>query len=204
MTFRTLLLSLASVLVLGAGASAGVIADYRADFQGTTSKTGWSYQWNNGPIGTQSKYQRLVWSDSQGAYIADAKSYPAADQSSFVAAGSGVGASRSHTGSPDSVGFAAVFSIACYQVQPGQAGVGSITGSSITVPHGAPGWPSVEVQIYVNDTLKGTVPVTGTAGSFDMSLGTLAVGDRVYVAVGPGETNSYDSFQVSYQIATGP
>jgi len=204
MTFRTFLISLASVLVLGAGASAGVIADYGADFQGTTPKTGWIYQWNNGPIGTQSKYQRLVWSGSQGAYIADAKSYPAADQSSFVAAGSGMGSSRSHTGSPDSVGLAAVFSIACYQVQPGQAGIGSITSSSITVPYAANGWPSVEVQIYVNDTLKGTFPVTGTAGSFDVSLGTLAVGDRVYVAVGPGETNSYDSFQVSYQITAGP
>jgi hypothetical protein len=55
----------------------------------------------------------------------------------------------------------------------------------------------------VNDTLKGTIPVTGTAGSFDLSLGTLAVGERVYVAVGPGATNSYDSFQVNYQITTG-
>jgi hypothetical protein len=55
----------------------------------------------------------------------------------------------------------------------------------------------------VNDTLKGTIPVTGTRDSFDLSLGTLAVGDRVYVAVGPGATNSYDSFQVNYQITTG-
>jgi len=203
MTFRTLLLSLASVLVLGTGASAGVIADYGADFQGTTPKAGWTYQWNNGPIGTQSKYQRLVWSDSQVAYIADAKSYPAADQASYVAAGSGVGLSWSHPGSTDSVGLASVFSIACYQVQPGQAGIGSITSSSITVPYAGDG-DGVEVQIYVNDTLKGTIPVPGTRDSFDLSLGTLAVGDRIYVAVGPGATNSYDSFQVSYQITAGP
>ena len=92
---------------------------------------------------------------------------------------------------------------ACYQVQPGQAGIGSITNSSITVPNAGDG-DGIDVQIFVNDKLKGTVPVTGTAGSFDLSLGTLAVGDRVYVAVGPGATNFYDSFQFSYQITAGP
>lgn len=203
MTFQTLLLSLASVLVLGAGASAEVIADYGADFQGTTPKTGWTYQWNSGPIGTQSNYQRLVWSGSQDAYIADAESYPSADQASFVAAGSGVDSSWSHPGSTDSVGLAAVFSIACYQVQPGQAGIGSISSSSITVPYALDG-DGVEVQIYVNDTLQGTIAATGTRDSFDLSLGTLAVGDRIYVAVGPGATNAYDSFQVSYQITADP
>jgi hypothetical protein len=71
------------------------------------------------------------------------------------------------------------------------------------VPYAGDG-DGVEVQIYVNDKLKGTIPVTGTRDSFDLSLGTLAVGDRVYVAVGPGKTNSYDSFQVSYQITAGP
>jgi len=203
MTFRSLFLSFAAVLGLGGGASAGVIADYGADFQGTTPKTGWMYQWNGGPIGTRSNYQSLVWSNDHASYIADANSYPAPDRASYVSAGSGGHPSWSHTGLPASGGLDAVFSIACYQVQPGQAGVGSITNSSIAVPNAGEG-DGVEVQIYVNDTLKGTVPVTGATGSFDLDLGKLAVGDRVYVAVGPGATNAHDSFQVSYQISVVP
>ncbi|MCX6971531.1 MAG: hypothetical protein NTV93_15440 [Verrucomicrobia bacterium] len=198
MTFRSFFLSLAFVLVLASGASAGVVADYGADFHGTIPKDGWTYQWNNGPIGTQSKYQDLVWWEYGGRYIATPQVYP--DESSpagYVALSKG---GNSHPGSSASEGDPEVYAIAGYEVQPGQAGKGSITKSSITVPNTGKGSDGVVVQIYVNDTLKDTIQATGTTDSFDLSLGTLAVGDRVYVAVGPGASSGYDAFQISYQI----
>lgn len=197
MTFSTLLLFLTTVLVLGGRASAGVIADYNIDFWGGgTWKTGWSYLRNDGPIGTESNYKKLeYWWPEGNAYINSSK-YPD-PIFGYVAAAHGPSGGWSCPGS------ILISSIACYQVQTGQAGPGSITSSSITIPSAGKG-DGVVVQVYVNNTLKGTVPVTGTAGSFDMSLGTLAVGDRVYVAVGAGPTVDYDTFQISYQITAGP
>jgi hypothetical protein len=197
MTFRTSLLFLASVLVLGSGVSAGVIADYNGDFWGGgTWKTGWSYLWNDGAIGTESNYKKLgYWWPEGNAYINSGK-YPDPNPIIGYAA-----AAHGPSGGWSCPGSTSTFSIACYQVQTGQAGIGSITSSSITIPSGK--GDGVEVQVYVNNTLKGTVPVTGTTGSFDMGLGALAVGDRVYVAVGSGPTVDYDTFQISYEITTG-
>jgi hypothetical protein len=115
MTFRAFFLSLAFVLVLACGASAGVVADYGADFHGTIPEDGWTYQWNNGPIGTQSKDQDLAWWEYGGRYIAPPQVYP--DESSpagYVALSKG---ENSHPGSSASEGDPEVYAIADYEVQ---------------------------------------------------------------------------------------
>ncbi len=191
-------LSCAAVLALGSSARATVIANYNDDFYGGgTWKTGWSYQWNNGAIGTASNYQNLPYWWAGGAAYINSGTYP--DPSAGYAA-----AAHAPSGGYSSPGSTSIFSIAGYQVQPGEAGIGSLTSSTIYIPYAGIGSDGVVVNVYVNDTLKGTVPVTTTTGSFDMGLGTLAVGDRVYVAVGSGSTLDYDSFQVNYSIDVVP
>jgi hypothetical protein len=195
---RALALAFAAVLALGSSARAAVIANYNTDFWGGgTWNTGWSYQWNDGAIGTASNYQNLPYWWAGGAAYLNSGTYP--DPSAGYAA-----AAHAPSGGYSSPGSTSIFSIAGYQVQTGQAGIGSLTSSSMYLPYGGGLSDGVVVNVYVNDTLKGTVPVTTTTGSFNMSLGTLAVGDRVYVAVGSGATLDYDSFQVNYSIDVVP
>ncbi|MEI8311902.1 MAG: hypothetical protein WCH98_14230 [Verrucomicrobiota bacterium] len=194
-TFCALALSFAAVLAFGSSARAAVIANYNTDFWGGgTWNTGWSYQWNDGAIGTASNYKNLSYWWGAGAAYLNSGTYPD-PTAGYAAAGHGP------SGGYSSPGSTAIFSIAGYQVQTGQDGIGSLTSSSMYIPYAGPGFSDgVVVNVYVNDTLKGTVPVTTINGSFNMSLGTLAVGDRVYVAVGSGSTLDYDSFQVNYSI----
>ncbi len=58
------------------------------------------------------------------------------------------------------------------------------------------------VHVYVNDTLVNTATVgNGTTSTFDIEVGGLAVGDHIYVAVGPGENDFCDSFEWDFTIA---
>jgi hypothetical protein len=194
-TFRYLALSCAAVLVLGSSARAELIANYNADFYGGgTWKTGWSYLWNDGAIGTESNYKPLAYWWPEGAAYINSGVYP--DPITGYAA-----AAISTYNGYSSPGSTSIFSIACYQVQTGQAGIGSLTNSSLYLPYAGYS-DGLETRIYVNDSLKGTIAQTTQVGGFDMSLGTLAVGDRIYVAVGSGPTVSYDSFQLDYSINT--
>ena len=196
-TFRALALSFAVVLALGSSARAAVITNYNTDFWGGgTWHPGWSYQWNDGAIGTASNYKDLAYWWAGGAAYINSGVYP--DPTTGYAA-----AAHAPSGGYSSPGSTSISSIAGYQVQTGQDGIGSLTSSSIYIPNAGLG-DGVVVNVYVNDTLQGTVPVTTTTGSFNMSLGTLAVGDHVYVAVGSGLTLDYDSFQVDYSINVVP
>ena len=195
--FRALAPSIIALLGLSGLGRAAVIANYFTEFQQSTPYTGWSYLWNDGAIGTEANYKPLAYWWPEGSAYLNSATYP--DPSAGYAAASRYGLGYSHPGSTS------IFSIAGYQVQPGEAGIGSLTSSMIYIPYAGGVSDGVVVNVYVNDTLKGTVPVTtATGGSFDMGLGTLAVGDRVYVAVGSGPTLSADSFQIDYSIDVIP
>ena len=50
---KMLVVALTALVLLAGSASAVVIADYQADFQGGAPAAGWAYQWNSGgAIGT--------------------------------------------------------------------------------------------------------------------------------------------------------
>jgi len=90
------------------------------------------------------------------------------------------------------------YMIAAYTA-PG-AGAYRIAGSSIT--HAGCQWSNgLRVNVYRNDTSVASVTVPqGGAASFNTDLGTLAAGDKIYVAAGPNTTDGCDAFTWDYAI----
>ncbi|MDY0170786.1 MAG: autotransporter-associated beta strand repeat-containing protein, partial [Thermoguttaceae bacterium] len=207
--------TMATLAVSGSPALAAVIADYRVDYlQGTEngqtrverSADGWDYMWNaTGAIGTAaSNYASLKASGT--TYNFDGGSpLPRAYPAGWVLLNSTGG----HPGTGINQGSPAQgadrFAIAAYEVQAGEAGLVQITNGTLGVGSFSSG--GVELRVYVNDT-----PVTrfvqpggssGTgAGAFNVALGQLSAGDKVYVAIGPNAHEGSDSFSLGYRLET--
>ncbi|MBI1336960.1 MAG: PEP-CTERM sorting domain-containing protein [Phycisphaera sp.] len=86
--------------------------------------------------------------------------------------------------------------------QAGEAGTVSITNSSLVkntaVQNG------VDLDVYVNDALVAVLSIDGfnstTPTSFDGALGTLSVGDTVYVTVGNNGYSAQDAFVIDFTL----
>ena len=188
------------------------IADFNGDYvpgaQGQTrveaSADGWNYMWNDGahdwggPIGMASKYETLKYCSASLRYTPTG-AYPAYYPGYYVYINSTGGMTGEGT---QQIGTSDSFVIAAYTVQDDEAGDVSIAESSFGVPAAASN--GVELRVYVNDTLKTSFVQAGgaSASSFDISLGSLAVGDTVYVAAGPNGINYNDAFDLSYKLAS--
>ena len=199
---------------LAMSVQAGVIADFQGDYVFThedgktraeASADGWDYMWNPAgtAVGTAANYASLVQDDDwwMNLYAATATfpSYWPAYVLNISATGGSPGAGTAQGYDPEH------FAIAAYTVQAGEAGVVSITDSSIYNAY-ADNSTGVELRVYVNDTLT-TSFIQGsgaTAASFDASLGSLDVGDTVYVAVGPNGTINSAGFALSYELTSVP
>lgn len=205
-------------LFLAAGSTrAGIVASYQTDYlAGTTagqtraarSADGWNYLTNSlGTIGTASNYTSLVWNptanlDSQtGGYTLSSSAYPLIPPDSYVGLfANGVG----HTGKgslqdPSSISR---YAIAAYTIQTGEAGSLDLNNGVLTTTAGT-GNP-LNLKIYVNDLLIHTYTGVSSSASlnFSDSLGSLSVGDTVYVTVGPGTMDSSAHFSLNFEIAT--
>jgi hypothetical protein len=185
----------------GPGSSLGYTADwvpvggFQSDFQTGAPAKGWTYAWDpKGKIGKSSAYVPLLWSDSAQAYnttggttmIPSPKSHHD-DYLSFTADGGHPG---NHKYMP----------IAGYTIQADDgAGLYRITDSSIQKNDGtlATKEDGLDVLVYVNDTQIGAaqdVSTNGLLANFDRLLGSLNVGDTVWVAIDPLKTQIDDSF----------
>ncbi len=190
------------VLGLAGVAGAGVIADYRADFTGTTPATGWAYLWNSGgAIGTETNYTPLVWYASGNHYNYDGLGgLPRANPAAY--ANLNVNGGHPGRGSGDGGGtYTAndIYPIAGYTIQAGEAGPIYLTNAAVSgLSTGSNG---VDVRVYVNDTLINSfVQQSGPSLGFDVPLGVLSAGDKVFVAVGPNVHDGNDTFQLTYRL----
>jgi hypothetical protein len=172
------------------------VAGFKADFQAGAPAQGWKYMWNStGKLGDASKYASLKWSSSAGVY-------------NTTGAATTVWNGRTHNddyltfssdgGHPGRPGY---YAITGYTIQADDgAGIYKLLGSTIMksdfVKTGDE--DPLDLLVYINNTRLGSVfsvPTSGSAISFDRDLGSLAVGDTVYVMVGAGKNQNYDLFK---------
>ena len=158
-------------------------ATFSDDFAGPTPTSGWSYWWNaGGPVGDSSQYAPLQWNTIQ--YDSDGQlGSQSGDEFTFgLVAGWGV---HPGYGAPQNAADER-YAIVRYTVS--SSGMFAITNASINDRGCISG--GVELQVRVNDTLVSSLTHSGTTPSpFDTSLGTLAPGDTIDVAVGPDGLN---------------
>jgi len=212
----------AGVLAVGA-THAGVIADYRDDFNGAAMPPGWQYLWNaptdwdgdsatdgsTGPITSLSDYELLnpvsdTWrvdfdtnsgNGHPGRYLR------------LTATGGHPGRGQNQGESPplSPANSHDRYAIAAYTIQPGDLNQYTptlgITDSMLHVISGSSN--GVEVRVHVNDDppLLSKVIGGGNTGTFNVTIPDPQVGDTIYVALGPNLTDGSDSFDLDFSLA---
>jgi hypothetical protein len=172
------------------------ISDYQSDFQTGAPAQGWKYAWDpKGKLGKSSAYASLVWSDAAQAYnttsTATTVPNPKTHKEDFLSL-------TSEGGHP---GQSKYMPIAGYTIQfDDGAGLYRLADSSIQKCDGtlATKEDGLQVLVYVNDTLIGagqSVSTDGLLTSFDRMLGSLNVGDTVWVMIDPLKSQIDDSFE---------
>ncbi len=199
--------------------SGEVVAGYRADFQGTTPKAGWSYLWNaptgwlaggasgdgaSNPLGTASQYAPLVWNGSVWTPDGDTtngNNQPAgylrcAPEGGHPGLGSaqdgGVGNARDR------------YAIAGFAVP--RSGDYHITDSMLS--RGGTGNSGIDARVFTGDSEVSGVGVDDYRGpaatAFDGEIGALQSNETIYVAVGPRGNAGSDGFALDYALRLAP
>ena len=224
--FKIPVLAAITSAAITASASAVTIADFVDDypsvigagpqFDGTETLTpGWDYMWNpvTGGMGTAANYQSLVpntvnvannTNDDEGLFTNVGNvGFNANGQGDFKFGRIGIGSS--HPGVTESNS-----TIYAYTIQTGEAGIISITGSSLLMKS-AVNTNGIDLDVYVNDTLISGLSLDGfntsgtaVSGAFDGSLGPLSVGDTVYVAIDNNVGSGNDAFVIDFSLESAP
>jgi len=194
------------------GAHANVLTTFEGAMQPGGPAAGWSYLWNSGgSIGTASNYTPLLPTpDDVFFYDSDGDGLlPGPPPADFVYLGlvSPAGPAGGHPGFGTDSGIER-FAIAAYTLSTS----GEISLTNTLLRNADPNATSgnsdgINVQVYVNDTLitsAATAPGGGNTTTFDSFLGTLNLGDRIYVAVGAGGFRDFDTFELAYTIVREP
>jgi len=204
---RRVVLTGAILLGLAGSASAGVIASFTADFTPGAFPTGWQYMRNTGPIGTSPGYVPLVWDAGNSIYSVNGTGLPdpgpPVDWTSMAA-------DWVHPGTGLDEDSYEHYLVLAYTIQSGEAGAIDLVDGSLYGydPAGAGGnsngW---EIVILVNSAAVGSplvFPWSMSPSAFQRSLGDLAVGDTVYVALGPNGSQLYDSAKLDFTLTSTP
>ena len=170
---------------------------YSDEFQGGPPASGWSYLWNSGgAIGNAANYTAMAWNGSY--YDSDGINNGMPDPGDL--AWGNLTATGGHTGRSSGQGQAHDrYVIAAYTVSV--AGDYSIANSDFIDGNSGCGDGAL-LKVYVNNTLMvDTGFPNGGSTTFDIALGTLAPGDVIYVAAGPGPNHdSCDGFSWDFDI----
>ncbi len=176
------------------------IANYRAEFQAHAPREGWLYGWNaNGVVTNADSFRSMNWFAAGNRYTDKGLAFP--ESSSELQWGT-LEALNGHPGQGVNQGVAHDrFAMVGYRVRwPGKyAAFGSATvGASST---------GIETRVLAqtagNNALTalasaigtGSVPIDNSA-----TLATLAIGDILWVAIGPNGHANFDGFALDYQI----
>jgi len=177
----------------GQPTAATTVAGYKRDFTKANPKQGWSYLWNGqGALGLAANYSSLVWNEGKQHYCGHETTFPCSPPASYTLAAP----ERIHPGPGVEQGepFDRYF-IAAYKLQPGQEGRMAL---SVRLKRIKGSHSSVEIQVLVNDSVKGRV--TGTGEEMSGPLGVLSVGDTIYVAIGPNRADGEDGSELDFSI----
>ena len=204
---------LAGLLLNHPATIAAPLTSFEGALQPMTPTSGWSYLWNsNGVIGNPANYAALLpTSDPLWFYDNDGvDGIPGSEPGAFVYIGlidpilldGGQPGAHPGRGSEDiDSGSIERFVIAAFALQT--SGNTWITDSLLTnVDHSSDG---VHVQVYLNSNPipfveSATSSGQGISTTFNTSLGNLAAGDIIYVAIGPGNTDFSDTVRLRYTI----
>jgi hypothetical protein len=185
----------------GTGNSLGYTADwvsisnFQSDFQTGTPATGWKYAWDpKGKVGKSSAYVPLLWSEAAHAYnttgSATTVPNPKSHKDDYLSLADGSG----HPGQSKYLPMAG------YTIQQDDgAGYYRLTDTSIELADSPTSTKDdgLSVLVYVNDTQVGSaqsVPFGSGIVNFDRMLGTLNVGDTVWVMIDPLKNNNNNAF----------
>ena len=199
--------ALGILLAFAPSAGAGIIADLSTDYATGGFPSGWQFLRNTAAIGDSANYTHLLWDagnsryDITGNSITDSNgAYTSLMNGGQIHPGQGIGQGAAFDG----------YTIAAYTIQSGEAGLVSIDGSLTGIDpdgatgSGANGW---DLRIFVgNSQAGGTLyfPWSMQPEAFSRALGSLNAGDTVYVAVGPGSRDYYDSSLLAFQLESTP
>ncbi len=215
---------------LGSGAviltNSVIIADYRDDYPAGTvsgepadfrdgSGFGWQYLWNaptnwvfgeqydgaSGAITETDCFRHLLWSDSDNWRV---------DSDNLLTNGSPgeylhLHSTGGHPGSgwnttdmqPTYTNYLNRYAIAAYTVA--ESGSYNIIESMLYTDSSADG---IDLIVMVNDTvIEHNYLGKALTADFDTDLGELAVGDTIYVGIGPNAHRQADGFQLDFSIA---
>jgi hypothetical protein len=211
-------------MVLAAGianASAGVVADYQANFTANTPATGWSYLWNpnNVPLTTVSgaanvgSWVNLPYNSTGSAYeTAATGALPLAAPGSFLAAGpTSVSLGQSATQATDGNSH---YVILGYTFTAGQIAANGNQLQFHTYNFGIPADATLDpisVEVFKNTTLI-PPPFTFPAGfpfsdatfGQDYPFGTVSPGDTLYIALGATGAYSGQNIGIAYTLSLVP
>ena len=194
-------------------ANGAVITTFQDAFQLTTPAPGWAYLWNDsGPIGDPANYTPLL-PNSLGTYaVGGVESIPGPSPGSWTNFTLSMGVPTGHPGEgalqPSSGGIER-YAIAAYTLTgSGQIAVwdGWLRNSNPSLSGSTDG---LNLKIFVNTESSPRLTGGTPAGydnifEFNVGLGDLQAGDTIYVAVGSKDDDSYDGFQLRYDIVTAP
>jgi len=197
---KTLLAALTVIGSLSVHAASTLIADFSADFVrsgngdgsayvGTeVPTTGWSYLHSTNGSGVAADYLPMV---------ASTNLTPETWASTITGTTPYVGIGTWNSAAGDNR------AIAAYTIQPGEEGSISVVNSSVYVPNASS--DGIGIEVYVNDTIAipRKVVKPQMLENFSGSLGTLAVGDVVYVVMDKKFTAVKDDTIIDYQLVTG-
>jgi hypothetical protein len=183
-----------STYSLGYTADLVTVADFQDDFQPGTPSQGWRYAWDpKGKVGKSANYAPLYWSNSAQTYNTTGGATTVPDKKTHKDDYLSLSAEGGHPGSSKYMPMAG------YTIQQVDgAGFYQLTGSSIQKGNGSVmvKEDGLQVLVYVNDTLISSqgISTNGSLASFDRNLGSLNVGDTVWVMVDPLKTQVDDAF----------
>jgi hypothetical protein len=173
------------------------ISSFAGDFQTGGPSQGWNYLWNpTGKVGNASTFVPLKWSNVAGAYNTTGAATTIwtsgkGHTDDYLTLANGWG----HPGQP---GYNVITS---YTIQA-EDGAGTYRLINGTVAKGdsivSSGEDGLNLSVYINNTLIGStqsVLTNGSTISFSRDLGTLAVGDTIYVMLNAGANQNYDTFK---------
>jgi hypothetical protein len=170
-------------------------ANYQSEFQSGGPATGWTYAWDpKGKLGKSTSYTSLAWNDAANAYTTTGGPISTPNPKSHHDDYLSLSSSGGHPGQSK------YMPIIGYTIQEDDgAGLYRLSDTSIqlfntTLQSLDDG---LQILIYINNTQFGTPQIilqNGLITTFDRTLGTLHVGDTVWVMIDPRKNNNDDTF----------